>query len=305
MAASHGFQVFRLGFLAQTNSYEMGVPAVPLGALYGREAWEKHRQCRAADAVARRKHRHRKRIVQHVLAGGEQLRADYYVCALPFERIRAVDPGFAGRRDAVRAFAHHRHPSVVRPSHHRSAARDAARPHHPVDVQQERRTLRATGRERVAQPGEMPRAEVIALAVRELAEFFPVVREAKLEKAHVVKEIRATFSAAPGLESMRPSEPHGDPESLPGRRLDAVRVAGHDGRGGPQRVSGGGSDYRGTVRDSGYRLEQFPRIVWSGWGSQFWRRAGFGRLAAKPPRKGGCRQNWRPHSGSTKTKKQV
>jgi zeta-carotene desaturase len=51
---------------------------------------------------------------------------------------------------------------------------------------------------------EMPRAEVIALAVRELAEFFPVVAEAKLEKAHVVKELRAVFSPLPGLESRRP-----------------------------------------------------------------------------------------------------
>ena len=50
----------------------------------------------------------------------------------------------------------------------------------------------------------MPRAEVIALALRELADFFPAVREAKLEKSHVVKEIRATFSAAPGLEARRP-----------------------------------------------------------------------------------------------------
>ncbi len=51
---------------------------------------------------------------------------------------------------------------------------------------------------------EMPRADVIALALRELAEFFPIVKEAKLEKAHVVKEIRATFSARPGLEQVRP-----------------------------------------------------------------------------------------------------
>ncbi len=51
---------------------------------------------------------------------------------------------------------------------------------------------------------EMPRADVIALALRELAEFFPAAREANLEKAHVVKEIRATFSARPGLEAHRP-----------------------------------------------------------------------------------------------------
>jgi len=51
---------------------------------------------------------------------------------------------------------------------------------------------------------EMPRGEVIELALGELAEFFPLVRDAKLEKAHVVKEVRATFSASPGLEAERP-----------------------------------------------------------------------------------------------------
>jgi zeta-carotene desaturase len=50
----------------------------------------------------------------------------------------------------------------------------------------------------------MSRADVITLALAELAEFFPRVRDAKLERAHVVKELRATFSAAPGLEERRP-----------------------------------------------------------------------------------------------------
>ena len=36
--------MFRLGFLARKDSYEMGVPAVPLGRLYASEAWKKHRQ---------------------------------------------------------------------------------------------------------------------------------------------------------------------------------------------------------------------------------------------------------------------
>jgi zeta-carotene desaturase len=52
---------------------------------------------------------------------------------------------------------------------------------------------------------EMSRADVIALALKELAEFFPRAREARLEKAHVVKEIRATFSPRPGLEAHRPA----------------------------------------------------------------------------------------------------
>ena len=45
---------------------------------------------------------------------------------------------------------------------------------------------------------------MIALAVRELAEFFPAVADAKVERAHVIKELRATFSARPGIEELRP-----------------------------------------------------------------------------------------------------
>src|SRR6266436_4824548 len=41
MAALHGFQVFRLGFLARADSYEMGVPAVPLARLYGADSWRR------------------------------------------------------------------------------------------------------------------------------------------------------------------------------------------------------------------------------------------------------------------------
>src|SRR5229473_7334834 len=47
--------------------------------------------------------------------------------------------------ERLRALAHHGHSPLVRPARDRSAARDAARPHHPVDVQQGGRALRATG----------------------------------------------------------------------------------------------------------------------------------------------------------------
>jgi zeta-carotene desaturase len=46
--------------------------------------------------------------------------------------------------------------------------------------------------------------EVIELALKELREFFPKATEAKLQRAHVVKEVRATFSAAVNLEDQRP-----------------------------------------------------------------------------------------------------
>jgi squalene-associated FAD-dependent desaturase len=50
----------------------------------------------------------------------------------------------------------------------------------------------------------LSREEAIDLAVRELAEFFPAVAAAKLEKAVLVKEVRATFTVPPGIDSARP-----------------------------------------------------------------------------------------------------
>jgi len=52
---------------------------------------------------------------------------------------------------------------------------------------------------------EKGRQEIIDLAVAELAEFFPIVREAKLEKATVIKEVHATYSPEPGVDDYRPA----------------------------------------------------------------------------------------------------
>ena len=50
-----------------------------------------------------------------------------------------------------------------------------------------------------------PREQAIEQAVGELAEFFPAVRTAKLEKAALVKEVRATFGVPPGIDAYRPT----------------------------------------------------------------------------------------------------
>jgi zeta-carotene desaturase len=49
------------------------------------------------------------------------------------------------------------------------------------------------------------RSEIIELAVREMAEFFPRVRDAKLTKATVIKEVNATYAPTPGLDQYRPT----------------------------------------------------------------------------------------------------
>jgi zeta-carotene desaturase len=50
----------------------------------------------------------------------------------------------------------------------------------------------------------LSRKEIIDIAVGDLRLFLPRVHDANLVKAHVVKEQRATFSAAPGTEGLRP-----------------------------------------------------------------------------------------------------
>jgi zeta-carotene desaturase len=50
----------------------------------------------------------------------------------------------------------------------------------------------------------MSRAEVIALARAEAQEFFPAAAQASIERAQVIKEVRATFSARPGSDELRP-----------------------------------------------------------------------------------------------------
>src|SRR6266852_1345248 len=48
------------------------------------------------------------------------------------------------------------------------------------------------------------REEILELATRELAEFFPAVKEARVVKAAVIKEVYATYSILPGLDQYRP-----------------------------------------------------------------------------------------------------
>lgn len=50
----------------------------------------------------------------------------------------------------------------------------------------------------------LPKEEAIRQSLAELAEFFPAVKTAKLEKAALVKEVRATFGVPPGIEEWRP-----------------------------------------------------------------------------------------------------
>ena len=204
MAASHGFQVFWLGFLARANAYEMGIPAVPLGDLYGPEGWNRIPNVRFHARAPVERVMVEDNVIRGVIAAGEQHAADYYVSGLPFERLPAVIPELDLKLDG---FEH----SPITGIHLWFDRSITELPHATLlDRTIQWMFNKSGGRylQLVVSASrslvEMPRADVIALALRELAEFFPMAKEAKLEKAHVVKEIRATFSARPGLEQARP-----------------------------------------------------------------------------------------------------
>jgi len=200
MAASHGFQVFWLGFLATKDSYQMGVPSVPLGQLYSSGTWRKlgnvtmHFRSPVEQLDPER----------GVCVAGEWKQADSYVSAVPFERIGAIAPGLG---IDVSMFEH----SSITGIHLWFDRKVTNLPHAALldrNIQWFFNKELGKYLQLVVSASkpllEMGRSEVVELAVKELGDFLPLVKEAKLVKAHVVKEVRATFSALPGLEEHRP-----------------------------------------------------------------------------------------------------
>jgi squalene-associated FAD-dependent desaturase len=240
MAALHGFQVVWLGFLAAADSYEMGVPSVPLGALYSVDRWSHLPNVRfsfrqTVTAVARE--------ADHVAAvetGDATYRADHYVAALPSERLAPLLPDLGIDYAAFE-------PSPITGVHLWFDRPVTDLPHGTLMDRtlqwffnkSEGRYLQLVISASRALLG-MARGDVIALAVRELGEFLPAVRQARLVNAHVVKEVRATFSARCGLETIRPQ---------PGTRLRNLTLAGD------WTASGWPATMEGAVR-SGYRAAE-------------------------------------------------
>jgi zeta-carotene desaturase len=143
--------------------------------------------------------------VAAIQASGERIEADYFVSCLPFERLQ---PLMADLPIEWSAFTHSPitgiHLWFDRPVTDLPHATLLDRTIQWMFNKSEGRYLQlVVSASRALTP--MPRGEIIDLALRELAEFFPRVKGATLEKAHVIKEVRATFSAGPGLEAKRPA----------------------------------------------------------------------------------------------------
>lgn len=204
MAAIHGFQVFWLGFLASADSYQMGIPSVPLGKLYSTDAWKRYPNVRFHLRTPVEQFLTASDGINGVIAGSVPWQADVYVSALPFERLAQVAP------EAQALVAGWEH-SPITGIHLWFDRKVTNLPHATLlDRTMQWFFNKHEGRyiQLVVSASrsliEKTKNDVLEIAVRELAEFLPAVRDARLVNAHVVKEVRATFSARPGMEAMRP-----------------------------------------------------------------------------------------------------
>jgi zeta-carotene desaturase len=197
MSAYHGLQVFRLAFLAGADAYHMGVPAVTLGELYDSRHWNHWPDIRmhfrsgvaSVNGVCR-------------LANGREAKADFYVVAVPVEHVRSVLPDFEPpplEHSPItgvhlwfdRCVTDLPHATLLQRNIQWMFNKGGGR-HLQLVISASRGLV------------SMSRSEILGLCLRELSEFFPAMKDAALLKSHVVKEVRATISAQPGLASVRP-----------------------------------------------------------------------------------------------------
>lgn len=205
MAAAHGLQVFYLGFLSKANAYEMGIPSVPLASLYSEEGWSNYPSVKIEHrATVRQLCLQDGEVKDLALADGSVRTAGAYVLAVPFERLSALIPDLPLD---LSAFTH----APITGIHLWFDRPITELPHATLLDRTIQWMFNKQGGKHIQlvvsasrSLVEMPRGKVIELALKELREFFPRVAEAQLERAHVVKEIRATFSAACALENLRP-----------------------------------------------------------------------------------------------------
>jgi squalene-associated FAD-dependent desaturase len=222
MSVHYAALVFRDSFLKSAEAGRMGVPAVPLSQLYGTAA--EYIEARGGNV-------HLRAPVDSIESdgdnvrlwiGGDEVRADYAILATPFngiEKLLPDRPEMEALRKQAASFVsspitgiHLWFDREITPLEHAVLLeRTIQWMFHKSKILATRKDSAEQGSylELVVSSSKMlvdkPRGEIIDLAVRELAEFFPIVREAKLTKATVIKEIHASFSPSPGSDAFRPS----------------------------------------------------------------------------------------------------
>ncbi|HTV15147.1 MAG TPA: hydroxysqualene dehydroxylase HpnE [Acidobacteriaceae bacterium] len=223
ISVHYAAKVFRESFLLSPQAGQMGIPAIPLSELYGRAI--DYLRARSSEVSLRTS------VTAlapsgngwNITAGDRNTAADAVVLALSFEAMAALLPALPqnpAAEELAARLAQFEHSPIT--GIHLWFDREITSLDHAVLLDTTIQWLfnksrlqpahRAAGEhylELVVSASRslvaMQRQEIIDLALRELAQFFPRASPATLVKAAVVKEVRATYSIRPGLDRIRPT----------------------------------------------------------------------------------------------------
>jgi len=221
ISVPYAAQVMRESFLKSRTAGRMGVPMVPLTELYNRAG--DYMMARGGEVqfrAAAESFRAEFADVKLILPGGEES-FDFAIFAVPFDVLSKMLPDTSAAeplRQTLRRFETSPITGI-----HMWFDRRITELDHAVLLD---RTIQWMFHKSklLGKPGAGPensyvelvvsssktlveksRQEIIDLALAELREFFPGARAANLVKSTVIKEVHATYSPRPGIESHRPS----------------------------------------------------------------------------------------------------
>jgi squalene-associated FAD-dependent desaturase len=226
MSVHYAGQVIRKSLLLSPGAARMGVPTIPLSELYNRAIdYVESRGGQVNLSVAPESFQWSEDTQQWTLTARDQcFTSDAVVLAMAFEGLSKLLPFLPHNPEAEQLainLGHFVHSPIT--GIHLWFDREITDLEHAIlldaTIQWLFHKSRLQPEKRRGAPGsyvelvvsasksmvEMQRQEIIDLALRELAGFFPLVAQAKLVKAAVVKEVRATYSIRPQLDSLRPS----------------------------------------------------------------------------------------------------
>jgi squalene-associated FAD-dependent desaturase len=211
-------KVFLDGFVHHRRGFELEVPAVPLGRLYGEELldWFANRGVFFQLNTAVKNIRITDQRVDALeMRNGEWRRADWYISAVPFDRLLDLLSAEVTDADAYFGNLRRLETSPIT-SVHLWYDQPLMKWPHLVLIDSLGQWVFNRGQ---VGPGEhyvqvvvsaarqfrgLGHGEVQHLVVEELSRLFPEVASLKLLRAKVVTEQSATFSAVPGVDRWRP-----------------------------------------------------------------------------------------------------
>ena len=215
-------KVIRELFLNSAQAGSMGMSTVPLSELYaGVPRFLAERGCSVMLNTHVEGAAWNEESAQWLICTRTgEIVSDYVILALPFEATQKLLPHLPAEEGAeklARQIERHQHWTIC--SVHLWFDREITELEHAVLLDREIHWMFNQSKLQTGRGGHyielvvsatrsfaaLPREMAIQQALSELAEYFPRVKEARLQKVALVKEMHATFGVHPGIDSARPT----------------------------------------------------------------------------------------------------